>query len=94
MTLWWLSFCDPERPKGEQFLGVAIVEATDIVSAAQVAYALGCNPGGEIRGFPISEKHWAATGPEWRGRLLTKEEVQGPPFNGRQVTPETDGGVN
>lgn len=25
----WLSFCDDERPKGEQFLGVAVVDVTE-----------------------------------------------------------------
>jgi len=25
----WLSFCDAERPKGRQFLGVAVVDVTD-----------------------------------------------------------------
>lgn len=26
---WWLSFCDSDRPTGEQFLGVAIIDVTD-----------------------------------------------------------------
>jgi len=32
---WWLSFCDPDRPTGEQFLGVVIVDVTeaDVVAA-------------------------------------------------------------
>lgn len=26
---WWLSFCDGDKPEGEQFLGVAIVDVTE-----------------------------------------------------------------
>lgn len=26
---WWLSFCDADRPVGDQFLGVAIVDVTE-----------------------------------------------------------------
>lgn len=49
MTRWWLSFADPDRPKGQQFLGLCIVEAVDEITAAKVAHALGINPGGEVK---------------------------------------------
>jgi hypothetical protein len=26
---WWLSFCDPDRPEGQQFLGVVIVDVDE-----------------------------------------------------------------
>ncbi len=68
---YWLSFCDGERPTGQQFLGVAIVDVTDadvdaireelrakfpkakdgaewLAAASRKAWALGCNPGGEM----------------------------------------------
>ena len=48
MAYYWMSFCDPHAPKGEQFLGVAIVEAADEASAVLVSGLHGCNPGGEI----------------------------------------------
>lgn len=48
MMRWWLSFADPTRPKGQQFLGVCIVEAVDEISAIKVAHALSINPGGEV----------------------------------------------
>lgn len=51
--LWWLSFADAEKLAGEQFLGVAIVEAVDLPSAIKAAWALGCNPGGSVKGFKI-----------------------------------------
>jgi hypothetical protein len=50
---YWLSFVDP---KPDQFLGVCIVEANDIVLASQVAHLLGCNPGGSVAGFPLHGK--------------------------------------
>ena len=53
MGLWWLSFCDPAKPSGEQFLGVALVEADDLPSATRRAWREGCNPGGEIAGFDL-----------------------------------------
>jgi len=74
----WLSFCDPDRPAGEQFLGVCIVQVTDadrivahelvaarfphaaadadwIAAAARKAWALGCNPGGEMLSADITD---------------------------------------
>lgn len=26
---WWLSFCDPDKPEGQQFLGVVIVDVNE-----------------------------------------------------------------
>lgn len=70
---WWLSFADPELPAGQQFLGVAIVQAPDFVMAARVAKTYGCNPGGEVRGWEIPDDY---DGPELPlNRLLTKDEM-------------------
>lgn len=44
----WLSFADPTRPTGRQFLGAAIVRADRIITAVRRAHALGINPGGEV----------------------------------------------
>lgn len=30
----WMSFCDPDKPKGQQFLGVVVVEVSDVDAAA------------------------------------------------------------
>lgn len=73
MTLWWLSFCDGDRPKGEQFLGVAIVEAGDVVAAVKEAWRLGINPGGEVMILPTNP---AKTPDAIRNRLLSKREVE------------------
>lgn len=50
---WWLSFCDPERPKSSKFLGATIVVAGGIVEAMYEARLHGCNPGGEIQGVSL-----------------------------------------
>lgn len=53
MTWWWLSFADPNKPRGSQFLGVSIVLAPDFLGAIQKAHALKINPGGEVRAYPM-----------------------------------------
>jgi len=52
--MYWLSFADPELPKGSQFLGVVIVRSNDFITAVAYTHAKGINPGGEVRGveFP------------------------------------------
>jgi len=51
---WWLSFADPTRPTGTQFLGACIIpKAPNVMIAALKAKAHGCNPGGEVAGFPF-----------------------------------------
>lgn len=48
---WWLSFCDPGKPEGEQFLGVVVVRAFGLLHAIDKAWYLGINPGGEVLGY-------------------------------------------
>lgn len=45
---WWLSFADSERPKGQQFLGAAVVEAPSHLDAVLKSHRLSINPGGEV----------------------------------------------
>lgn len=52
---WWLSFCDPSKPKGKKFIGVAIVEAHSIIHAMELAHDLGINPGGEIFSYVVDD---------------------------------------
>jgi hypothetical protein len=49
MALYWMSFCDPAKPKGEQFMGVALVEAETEAGMMTQSWLTGCNPGGEIQ---------------------------------------------
>lgn len=74
LTWWWLSFVDAEKPEGERFLGVAIVQARGIGHAVTEAYRLGINPGGEVVGLEIDAEHVPAE--EYRERLLTKAEAE------------------
>ena len=53
---WWLSFCDPRRPRGKKFVGACIVEGRNIAEAARTAWAMGCNPGGEIMGYELPHR--------------------------------------
>jgi len=69
--LWWLSFCDTKNPSGYQFLGVAIVEAPGFISALKKTWTLRINPGGEVKGWPVE-----GVPPEYRDRLLSREEVE------------------
>jgi hypothetical protein len=71
--VYWLSFVDTDRPEGDRFLGVAIVRGTDPVGAVEMAWALGCNPGGEVMILgPVPDGIYA---PEDMGRLLTRDEA-------------------
>jgi hypothetical protein len=69
---WWLSFCDPERPRGQQFLGACVVRARGVATACRASWTLGCNPGGEMMALPAPE-HFIVQ-PGWEGRLLTRAE--------------------
>jgi hypothetical protein len=75
VSLWWLSFCDPDKPEGSQFLGVALVEGSDAVDAVKQAHRLQCNPGGEVCGVPAPDAIATRIAPEWRDRLLSKQET-------------------
>lgn len=70
-ALWWMSFCDPDKPKGQQFLGVAIVEAPGFIHAHQKTWSLGINPGGEIQASQVED-----VPAEYRNRLLSLIELE------------------
>ena len=72
-TWYWLSFADGSLPEGEQFLGVAIVPGSGVMSASMMAYELGCNPGGEVQAIEIPPEH--VPDEQYRMRLLSKEEL-------------------
>ncbi len=71
-TYVWLSFCDPKKPEGSQFLGVCVVEADSMPLAVTRAWGLGCNPGGEVLGAVFE---WERIPETWLNRLLTKAEA-------------------
>lgn len=47
MSFFYLSFCDPEKPEGQQFVGATIVEAENERAALARSWMLKINPGGE-----------------------------------------------
>lgn len=71
---WWLSFVDPEKPYGQRFLGVAIVQGYGVASAANRAHELGVNPGGEVKAVELTGDDIPAR--EFRNRLLDIDEVK------------------
>lgn len=78
---WWLSFVDTDQPYteegdypgGPRWLGISIVEAPNIVAAGMAAGLLGCNPGGEVSGYPAVPPGWCPK-PEFVGRLFAGDE--------------------
>jgi hypothetical protein len=83
--LWWLSFVDTDRcapagtgkPGGPGFLGVSIVSANSFMEAVRVARELGCNPGGEVKGYGPYPP--GSIPDRYLNRLLTKAEVDDVP---------------
>lgn len=83
--LWWLSFVDPDRPEGQRFLGVTVmdydlpegVEALrDIVELVLTeAWRRQCNPGGAAQVTKLEELADAVTPMTYRNRILMKPEV-------------------
>lgn len=70
----WLSFVDPDLPDGEKFLGVAIVQGGGVMEATINARARGCNPGGEVKCYPIPDERVPPE--EFRYRLLSEQELR------------------
>ncbi len=74
ISWWWLSFCDQELPRGEQFLGALLIEANGMEDAMLRSHALGLNPGGEILGFQVPEEYEYRIDKSVTYRLLSRAE--------------------
>jgi hypothetical protein len=84
-VIFWLSFCDPDRPKGTQFLGAVMIEAPDLPAAIRRAWKKNCNPGGEIVSTEVPPgKH--ADARRYLNRLMQRDEIER--TFGRVNTPE------
>ena len=99
----WMSFADGDKPKGQQNLGICIIDVTEaeaaeerawlessafkhtynkelgpwIGAAARKAHRLGCNPGGEVASFDLSDhedQDWVQSLP--RNQLFTGAEAE------------------
>lgn len=68
----WLSFCDPEKTKGSQFLGVIITEALGLLHAIHKTWDFGINPGGEVLSTEVKNVPHLE---QVRDRLLSKAEL-------------------
>lgn len=68
--LYWISFIDEEKPKGQAFIGVAIVRAPSIDDAIKESHRLGVNPGGQAMVIRVPELYAGYT-----NRLMSKEEI-------------------
>jgi hypothetical protein len=76
MAWWWMSFADPEMPKGRQFLGGLLIEADDEHEMLLRSHALGLNPGGEISFFRVPPQFEERVTPDLTYRLLSREECE------------------
>lgn len=72
--LFWLSFWNPENPRGERILGMCIVRARGFVEAVRIAHALEINPGGQVEGNEISAEVGPHIEASYLHRLLTSAE--------------------
>lgn len=69
---YWLSFADPRRPEGQQFLGACVVSSPSMELAPMIAGIHGCNPGGECVVRLLREDH----PPVEMYRLFDRAEVE------------------
>lgn len=78
MSLRWLSFADPNRPEGEQYLGAVIIDAPDFLTAVKLTHWMQINPGGEVVEFGCDPaKLEERVSASHRGRLLSRADLDG-----------------
>jgi len=70
-TWWQLSFSDPRRPQGQQWLGGLNTEAATIRDAITWAHLAGINPGGEVQFVGIITDDDDPISPDWVDQLFT-----------------------
>jgi hypothetical protein len=72
----WLSFSDPDAPRGKRFLGVAIVDMDTDASAVEIirhTWKLGINPGGAVAITQLDDSSALRIAREHRNKLITDE---------------------
>jgi hypothetical protein len=70
-TWWQLSFADPRRPRGYQWLGGVNTEAASIQDAITWTHVAGINPGGDVAFLGIFSD--IGLDPNYVDRLITDE---------------------
>lgn len=83
MALYWMSFCDPEKKPGTQFLGACIVDANysgdrraDSEASMRAAWHHGCNPGGEVQSMKLPDEMAALVPEQFKYVLMSKERCE------------------
>ncbi len=92
----WLSFADPDRPKGQQLLGVSLIEIESeglsdrqaLALAIMSAWRQGANPGGEVLTAVIPPEKEPAFRPHLNRLMQPAEltELFGPMLRGSPAT--------
>ena len=72
MSCFWISFCDVDKPKGSQFIGVIIIDSMNFDSAIKQTHSLKINPGGEISSWQVNGRNIPLM---YFNRLLSTEQV-------------------
>lgn len=74
----WASFCDPDRPEGQQFLGVVIAPGSADMPAMFLSslHMAGLNPGGEVSMMQFPSGEIDEIPADCRMRLLNREEAE------------------
>lgn len=79
-VFWWISFVDPDKPKGEKFLGACLVKALpeNPHHALQAAFQHQCSPGGEAMfiEFPADIPMPDNVFQRYGNRLLSRAECE------------------
>lgn len=82
--LWWISFVDPDKPTGDRFLGVSIIDGTKVAdldeanefdSVMDESWRVKANPGGAVQAGRLPENSVRIVPESFIGRLLNKVEV-------------------
>ncbi len=79
MTTFWLSFHDHDKPRQDQFLGVAIFDMDEtegeksVLEIVKQAWRLGINPGGSVRVRDVSSEKRIK--PEHKNKLITDDAL-------------------
>nr|ABU51093.1 BpiB02 [uncultured organism Bio4] len=72
LQLFYMSFADGSKPKGQQFLGGLFIQAKSFTGAIRASHQQGLNPGGEVQAAvvqrPVESK--------WIGRLMSRAELE------------------
>ena len=84
MALYWLSFCNMDKPEGSRFAGACIVEApytgdslearrADNEMVLRAAWRHKCNPGGEVQSMRFPDEAAALIPEAFKYVLMSKE---------------------